>query len=300
MTSPTARLPEPDLSALEGRTIVVTGANSGIGRIAARSLAAAGARVILAVRTPQKGLDAAATMTGDVEVRTLDLADLASIRSFADELSEPIDVLINNAGLMIPPLGRTADGFELQFGTNHLGHFALTNLLLPRIRDRVVTLASLGHRLGRIDLGDLNWERRPYRALPAYAQSKLANLLFTAELHRRLAAADSPVRALAAHPGVSSTNLLSRNQKLSPVERLTIRWAQPEEDGAQPTLLAASADLPGNSYIGPGEFMGWRGAPTPASRSRRARDAQVARRLWVASEELTGESFPQDAMAPSS
>lgn len=298
MTPMTARLPDLDLSALDGRTAVVTGANSGIGRIAARDLAAAGAHVILAVRTPWKGLDAAATMPGDVEVRTLDLADLASVRAFCDLLSEPVDLLINNAGLMVPPLGRTADGFELQFGTNHLGHFALTNLLLPRIQDRVVTLASLGHRLGRIDFEDLNWQRRRYRALPAYAQSKLANLLFTAELQRRLTAAGSPVRALAAHPGISSTNLLSRDQKLSLAAKLSIRWAQPEEDGARPTLLAAAADLPGNSYIGPSGFMEWNGAPTTAHRSRRARDAEAARRLWAASERLTGVSFPQLAMAP--
>ena len=193
---------------MTGRTVVVTGANSGIGRAAARALAADGARVVLAVRDPTKGCAAAATMTGDVSVRQLDLADLASVRAFAEDVTETIDVLINNAGLMLPPFGRTTDGFELQFGTNHLGHFALTNLLLPRIRGRVVTVSSNGHRAGTLDFDDLNWERRPYRAFPAYAQSKLANLLFTAELHRRLTEAGSPVLATAAHPGMAATNLL--------------------------------------------------------------------------------------------
>ena len=192
----------PDLT---GHTAVVTGANSGIGRAAAQALAARGARVVLAVRNLDKGREAAAGMTGHVEVRQLDLADLASVRAFAEDVTEPVDLLINNAGVMIPPLTRTADGFELQFGTNHLGHFALTNLLLPRVRGRVVTVSSTGHRAGAIDFDDLNWERRPYRAMPAYAQSKLANLLFTAELQRRLTELGSPVLATAAHPGISAT-----------------------------------------------------------------------------------------------
>src|ERR1044071_8913033 len=168
-----------DFPSLTGRTFVVTGANSGIGRAAARVLAAKGARVVLAVRDTAKGAEAAATMTGEVEVRQLDLADLASVREFADDFTEPIDVLIKNAGVMVPPLTRTADGFELQFGTNHLGHFALTALLLPRVTDRVVTVSSSGHRIGAINVDDLNWERRTYRAMSAYGQSKLANLLFT-------------------------------------------------------------------------------------------------------------------------
>ncbi|RBQ18310.1 oxidoreductase [Spongiactinospora rosea] len=202
MTTFAAQLP-----AMTGRTVIVTGANSGIGRAAARALATTGARVVLAVRDLAKGRAAATAMTGEVVVRRLDLADLSSVRAFAGETTEPIDVLINNAGLSVPPPGRTADGFELQFGTNHLGHFALTNLLLPRIRGRVVTVASDSHWLGAIDLADLNWERRRYRALAGYAQSKLANLLFTTELHRRLTEIGSPVLATAAHPGIVVTNL---------------------------------------------------------------------------------------------
>src|SRR6266436_4040638 len=178
----------PDMT---GRTVIVTGANSGIGRAAARALAAAGAHVVLAVRNPGKGRAAAAVMPDLTEVRELDLASLNSVRAFASGWQDEIDLLINNAGVMVPPLTRTADGFELQFGTNHLGHFALTNLLLEHVTGRVVTVSSTGHRFGNIDFVDLNWERKPYRAWRAYGQSKLANLLFTSELQLRLTAAGS-------------------------------------------------------------------------------------------------------------
>ncbi|MFB6394799.1 oxidoreductase [Polymorphospora lycopeni] len=285
------------IPALAGRTIVVTGANSGIGRAAAGMLAAKGAHVVLAVRDLAKGRAAAATMTGDVDVRRLDLADLASVREFAERSAEPIDVLINNAGLMIPPLGRTTDGFELQFGTNHLGHFALTNLLLPRIRDRVVTVSSTGHRTGAIDFDDLNWKRRAYRAFPAYAQSKLANLLFTLELQHRLTEAGSPVIATAAHPGLAATNLLGHlDSGQSPLRRLRTTLigllAQSEEAGALPVVYAAVADVPAGSYAGPGGFLQGRGAPKLVGQSRAARDNAVAHRLWTVSEELTGVTFP--------
>jgi NAD(P)-dependent dehydrogenase (short-subunit alcohol dehydrogenase family) len=281
---------------MTGRTVIVTGANSGIGRATARALAARGARVVLAVRDLAKGREAAATMPGDPEIRRLDLADLGSVRAFADGFDEPVDLLINNAGLMIPPLGRTADGFELQFGTNHLGHFALTNLLLPRIRQRVVTVSSSAHRAGSIDLADLNWQRRPYRAMAAYGQSKLANLLFTAELHRRLTEVGSPVRATAAHPGMAATNLLrARGERplIEAVQRRMVRlFAQREEDGALPTLYAAVADVPGDSYAGPSGLFEGRGAPKLVGRSASARDGDLARRLWTVSEQLTGVAFP--------
>ena len=171
---------------MTGRTVIVTGANSGIGRAAAKALAAKGARVVLAVRNTDKGHAAAAQMTGTTEVRRLDLASLDSISEFAAGWDGEIDLLINNAGIMIPPKSLTADGFELQFGTNHLGHFALTNLLLGHVTGRVVTVSSSAHRFGAIDFDDLQWERRPYKAWRAYGQSKLANLLFTAELQRKL------------------------------------------------------------------------------------------------------------------
>jgi NAD(P)-dependent dehydrogenase (short-subunit alcohol dehydrogenase family) len=234
-------------------------------------------------------------MSGTTEVRRLDLASLDSVREFAAGWNEPIDILINNAGIMIPPLSRTADGFELQFGTNHLGHFALTNLLLPHVTGRVVTVASGAHRMGRIDFSDLNWEHRSYRAWRAYGQSKLANLLFTAELQRRLSAAGSEVSANAAHPGYAATNLQFHSGSrfydvISAIGNRVI--AQDDKGGALPTLYAAVADVPGNSYAGPSGFMEGRGAPTLVGRSGAASDMETARRLWDVSEQLTGVSFP--------
>jgi NAD(P)-dependent dehydrogenase (short-subunit alcohol dehydrogenase family) len=280
---------------MTGRTVIITGANSGIGRGAARALSGAGAHVVLAVRDIEKGRSAAANLPGEPEVRRLDLASLASVREFAAAWEGDIDLLINNAGVMIPPLSRTADGFELQFGTNHLGHFALTNLLLDHVTGRVVTVSSAGHRLGSIDFEDLNWERKPYKPWRAYGQSKLANLLFTSELQRRLSAAGSAVLATAAHPGYAATNLQfhSGRRVFDLVSKLANRFlAQDENGGALPTLYAAVADIPGGSFAGPGGFMEQRGAPKLVGRSRAATDADVARRLWVASEELTGVRFP--------
>ena len=279
---------------MSARNVIVTGANSGIGRAAASALAGAGAHVVLAVRDTEKGDAAAAGMPGETEVRQLDLASLASVREFAEGCSGQIDLLINNAGVMAPPLGRTAEGFELQFGTNHLGHFALTNLLLERITGRVVTVSSTAHRIGSIDLEDLNWERRPYRASRAYGQSKLANLLFTSELQRRLTAAGSPVLATAAHPGYAATNLQfhSGSRAMDLLGAVGNRLlAQDERGGALPTLYAAVADVPPNSFAGPGGFMQQRGPAKLVGRSGAAQDAELARRLWEASEELTGVRF---------
>src|ERR1700742_5251597 len=195
MTSWTAA----DLPSFAGRTAIVTGANSGLGEVTARELARVGAQVILAVRNTGKGEAAAREMTGDVEVRQLDLQDLASVRRFADGV-DSVDVLVNNAGIMAVPHAVTADGFESQIGTNHLGHFALTNLLLPKVTERVVTVSSLMHWMGYISLHDLNWTSRPYSAWLAYGQSKLANLLFTSELQQRLPARPPPLRAGGAPP----------------------------------------------------------------------------------------------------
>jgi NAD(P)-dependent dehydrogenase (short-subunit alcohol dehydrogenase family) len=206
MTS--SRWTASDLPDMTDRTVVVTGSNSGIGLVAARELARAGAHVVLAVRDPARGEAAAATISGSTEVRRLDLADLASVRAFADGWDRPLDVLVNNAGVMAVPERRTKDGFELQLGTNHLGHFALTNLLLPHVTDRVVIVASAAHRGARIDFDDLSSERG-YSRFRAYGQSKLANLLFLLELQRRLEDAGSPVGAHAAHPGWAATNLQS-------------------------------------------------------------------------------------------
>ncbi|MGW2684711.1 oxidoreductase [Streptomyces sp. NPDC001414] len=290
-----------DLPDLTGRTAVVTGANSGIGRTAADALARAGAHVVLAVRDPERGRAAAAGLTGSTEVRRLDLANLASVREFAAGWDRPLDLLINNAGVMMLPEQSTADGFEMQFGTNHLGHFALTNLLLPYLTDRVVTLSSGLHRGGdgAIHFADVNLRGR-YSPNRAYAQSKLANLLFTLELQRRLTEAGSPVRALAAHPGYAATNLQSRTA--NPLARLGMRLgnlvvAQDDRAGALPTLYAATQDLPGASYVGPDGMGGMRGAPALAGRSPAASDPVAARRLWTLSEEMTGVTWPLGAGA---
>jgi NAD(P)-dependent dehydrogenase (short-subunit alcohol dehydrogenase family) len=222
------------------------------------------------------------------------------VREFAGSWTGEIDILINNAGVMVPPLSRTVEGFELQFGTNHLGHFALTNLLLERITGRVVTVSSGAHRMGTIDFDDLNWERKPYRAWRAYGQSKLANLLFTSELQRRLSDAGSDVLAMAAHPGYAATNLQFAGGNrlvalLGVVGNRTL--AQDENGGALPTLYAAVADIPGDSFAGPGGFMEQRGPAKLVGRSGAARDREVARRLWDVSEELTGVRFPLAAAA---
>lgn len=285
-----------DLPDLTGKTVIVTGASSGIGLEAARALGASGARVILAVRNQEKGTRVAASLPGLTEVRPLDLASLDSVRAFASDWDGPIDILINNAGVMIPPLTRTADGFELQFGTNHLGHFALTLLLLPSVTSRVVTVASNAHQFASIDFDDLNWERKRYRRWRAYSQSKLANLLFTAELQRRLTEAGSPVRSLAAHPGLAATNLLAQsgNRMWDALMELSSRtMAQDAAGGALPTLYAATVSLPGNTYVGPTKLGGARGAPAPCSRSKAALDPEAAARLWTVSEQLTGVTAPE-------
>ncbi len=305
----------PDLT---GQTVIVTGASSGIGRATAAAFASAGARVVLAVRDPAKGQAVAEALadaragptvgptTGPTvgvfdrrpEVRELDLARLDSVRAFAAAWAGPIDLLINNAGVMVPPLTRTADGFELQLGTNHLGHFALTNLLLPQITGRVVTVSSSAYRLGRIDFADLNWERRRYRRWRAYGQSKLANLLFTTELQRRLTETGSPVLATAAHPGYANTSLglHSGTRFLGFFLYLGNRYlAQDAVAGALPTLYAAVADIGGDSFAGPRGLGGSRGEPALVHRSAASRDRDTARRLWAASEQLTGVGFPTPA-----
>jgi NAD(P)-dependent dehydrogenase (short-subunit alcohol dehydrogenase family) len=281
-----------DLPAFSGRTVIVTGANSGLGLVTARELARVGAKTILAVRNTAKGDDAAATITGDVEVRKLDLQDLASVRAFADGV-DGADVLINNAGIMAVPYAQTADGFESQIGTNHLGHFALTNLLLPKITDRVVTVSSMMHLLGYISLKDLNWKSRPYLGWPAYGQSKLANLLFTSELQRRLDAAGSRLKAHAAHPGYSATNLQGQtgNRMGTRIWDAGNRFFATSADfGARQTLYAASQDLPGNTFVGPKFTMRGPTGPTPF-RSPLARDAKKATALWELSEQLTDTKF---------
>jgi NAD(P)-dependent dehydrogenase (short-subunit alcohol dehydrogenase family) len=286
-----------------GRTAVVTGANSGLGLVTARELARAGARVVMACRNLEKGDSAvrqveARVPGGRIELEALDLASLHSVRAFAERVRsghDGIDLLINNAGVMATPRGRTADGFELQLGTNHLGHFALTGLLIGELegRDdaRVVTLSSGAHRMGRIAFDNLSGDRRYFR-WRAYSQSKLANLLFALELDRRLRAAGSTVKSLAAHPGYAATNLQSTGPPLLdtllmiPANKLI---AQSDEMGALPMLYAATEPgLEGGLFIGPDGFAAQRGHPRTERPSAAARDEQAARRLWEVSEQLTG------------
>lgn len=284
-----------DIGSQSGRTVIITGATSGIGRAAAQVLADHGARVVIAARNQAKAAETVREIGGATEARLLDLANLDSVRAFAAGWHDPVDILINNAGVMAVPLSRTAQGFELQLGINHLGPFALTNLLLPKITDRVVCISSSVHRVGELDFTDLNWERRRYRQWPAYAQSKLANLLFVLELQRRLAAAGSPVRAVAAHPGLARTNLQGQSGNAW-ADRATLMFTkvmgQSPRQGAWPTLYAATADLPGASYVGPSGVGEVRGRPRLVGRSPEASDPELAQRLWTASEELTGVRFP--------
>ncbi|WP_280234825.1 oxidoreductase [Nocardia cyriacigeorgica] len=281
-----------DIPDQHGRTFIVTGANSGLGAVAARALGGAGARVVLACRDVRKGQAVADEIGAQAEVRRLDLADLSSVREFAASIDR-VDVLINNAGVMGVPYGRTADGFERQIGTNHLGHFALTGLLLGRIADRVVTVSSDLHTIGVIDLDDLNWQHRRYRRWQAYGQAKLANLMFAYELQRRLTAAGWSTLSLAAHPGYASTELQSHTESIQDaVMSLGNRlFAQSAEMGALPELYAATADVEPGAYYGPTGWRGMRGHPGRAGSSKRSKDAETARGLWELSERLTGVTY---------
>ncbi|MFD7920441.1 oxidoreductase [Streptomyces sp. NPDC059740] len=296
----------PDLS---GRVAVVTGANGGLGHVTARELARRGALVVMACRNPDRGRAALEQLTGEVpgaevELRELDLADLTSVRAFAGELGDlgggRLDLLVNNAGVMALPRLRTADGFEMQFGTNHLGHFALTGLLLPRLLatpgSRVVTLSSGFHAMADVRLDDLNSERS-YRRWVAYARSKSANLLFTHELARRLDEVGADVVAAAAHPGYADTGLQTAGVRMegrSGAERV-VQWgnrlfAQSAESGALPTLCAATApNMRPDSFVGPRGGM-W-GAPARSFRASWTLNDDTARKLWEASEELTGVRY---------
>jgi NAD(P)-dependent dehydrogenase (short-subunit alcohol dehydrogenase family) len=288
-----------DIPDLSGKTAVVTGANSGLGYQTSAALAGHGAHVVLACRDEGRGNQAIEQLRAEapdasVELALLDLADLASVRKFAEAYAgerDHLDILVNNAGVMaLDQRRQTADGFEMQFGTNHLGHFALTGLLLPRLQarpgGRVVNVTSFGHKVGRMDFDDLQWERS-YRKWLAYGRSKLANLLFTFEFDRRARAAGSSVVAAVAHPGYANTNLQSGT---------SFAWsnfmAQSAADGALPQLYAATApDVQSGEFFGPSGFMEQRGAPKRVKAAKKGYDTDSARRLWEVSEELTGVTY---------
>jgi NAD(P)-dependent dehydrogenase (short-subunit alcohol dehydrogenase family) len=294
-----------DIPSLAGQTAVVTGPSvGGIGYFTALELARAGARVVLAGRSPDKLAQAEAALLADapeaaLERVVLDLADLSSVRAGAAAIAElgPVDLLVNNAGVMATPRRRTVDGLELQLATNHLGPFLLTGLLLPSLtesgRGRVVTVSSLGHRLAR--RAPLR-PPRVYSGWLVYTETKLANLLFTYELDRRLRAARTPVTALAAHPGLASSHLISNGDGLRVLSQLAERAypliAQPPAAGAWPTLMAATAGLPGGTYVGPGGRFETSGPPREVSSSRLSHDLAAAQALWTLSEETTGLSYP--------
>lgn len=277
-----------------GRTFVVTGANGGLGEITTRVLATKGATVVMACRNTEKAKAVADTIDGNVRVAALDLADLDSVRDFAAQQAE-FDVLINNAGLMNIPFSRTRDGFETQFGVNHLGHFALTGLLLDKIGDRVVTLSSIAHRqTPKLWIDDLNYQRRRYQRNLAYAQSKLANLMFARELQRRLTEAGSPKKSYAVHPGVSGTDLFTKTETaLDLVAKQGARLVgHPPGQAAHSTLYAATMpDADPQIYWGPTRLMQTRGPVRPSPSSRLSRDQTLWRRLWEESEKMTGVTF---------
>jgi NAD(P)-dependent dehydrogenase (short-subunit alcohol dehydrogenase family) len=290
-----------DLPDLTGRRVLVTGANSGIGFHASRALADHGAEVVLGCRNLDSGREAAVKMPGITTVEELDLASQKSIQSFVDRFEGPLDVLVNNAGVMTPPSYRESqEGHELQFGTNHLGHFALTGLLLPFLLStespRVVTIASIAHHRGDESVLEGN-PAASYDPNKAYGNSKLANLLFAHELHRRATRAGSRLTSVACHPGVSATNLVGSPDGMG-ANAIVRRSAwlfmpllfQSSTSGANPTLYAATYAEP-DSYVGPTRLMESRGRLGEARQSRHARDAELARRLWEISEQRTGVSF---------
>lgn len=279
-----------DLRDQSGRVVVITGASSGIGLVTANKLIEKGATLIAAVRNVAK---ARAVLNPKAQIQELDLADLDSVKRFANNLNRSIDVLVNNAGVMAIPLSRTAQGFEMQIGTNHFGHFALTGLLLDKIQDRVITVSSTAHKMGRMRFADINWNKT-YKPWLAYGQSKLANLLFTAELDKRLSDSGSKVKAIAVHPGYSNTALQGKSEKKTQdfFMKLANKYlAQSDLQGAWPTLYAISEDIPGNSFVGPDGFAEIKGYPKLVGRTKAAQNMKDANTLWEISEKLTGIKY---------
>jgi len=290
-----------NISDQKGRVVIVTGSSSGIGFEAARVLAEKNAKVIVAVRNLEKGNTAADKIrdqypNADLKVMELDLADLNSVRRFAAEFKENydrLDLLINNAGVMMPPYTKTTDGFELQFGTNHMGHFALTGLLLDLViatkDSRIVNISSSAHHFGDIDLEDLNWEKRKYKKARAYGDSKIANIYFTYELQKRLEQAGQNTLVTAAHPGWTATELQRHAGLLSFLNNF---FSQGIDMGALPTLYAAlGEDVKGSDYYGPSGWREMKGYPKKVASNERSHDQEIANKLWDISEELTGVKY---------
>lgn len=297
MWQPSAMRPWTQVPPQSGRRFVITGSNGGLGLETARILGSRGAEIVMACRSVEKGEAAARSVPGHdkgrVQVRQVDVSDLASVRAFVAGLTgegRPVDVLINNAGVLGVPYALSAEGVEMHFATNYLGHFALTQGMLPLLTDRVVVISSREHRSGEIDLDDLAWERRPYRPFAAYGASKLADLLFMRELDRRLQAEGSPLRSVGAHPGASATSITSGSG--NPVVTAIGHYGQrlvgmPAWRGALCSVYAATMDVPGGTYIGPHgltELWGW---PAPARMSPKAGDDVLAAALWEKSVDLS-------------
>ncbi|MFB7247314.1 SDR family NAD(P)-dependent oxidoreductase [Streptomyces populi] len=285
-----------DLPDLTGRTALITGAGRGLGLITARELARAGARVVLGVRDAGKTRGAVAGLPGTFDVRTLDVSDLSSVRAFAGSWSGRLDILINNAGVMDIPARRTADGLDVQTATNYTGPFLLTNLLLEHVTARVVHVTSQLHRQGKIDLADLDWRTRRYNGMGAYGASKLAVVLFSLELQRRLTATGSPVRSVLASPGIARTALASHS-RANVINRFAFLTNDPER-GALSVLYAAVQDVPGNAYVGPDGLGGLRGYPAVRRQGKAGLDEAMARRLWEATADLVNTEARRRDAAP--
>ena len=282
----------PDLT---GRTVLVTGAGSGLGLITARELGRVGAHVVLGVRDLPKARQAITGLPGDFDLRRLDVADLACVRDFARAWTGDLDILINNAGVMDIPSARTTDGLDVQTATNYTGPFVLTNLLLPHVTDRVVSVTSQLHRQSTLDIADFDWRSREYHRMKAYRDSKLAVVLFSLELQRRLTAAGRSVRSVLAHPGIATTSLAAHSSA-NVINRFSFLLNDPER-GALPTLYAATQDVPGNAYVGPDGFGSIKGYPTVRKPGRAGLDASKAADLWHATAMLTGVAGSEAAPA---
>jgi NAD(P)-dependent dehydrogenase (short-subunit alcohol dehydrogenase family) len=287
----------PDQS---GKLVIITGANSGIGFEAAKELALKGADVVLAVRNQEKGNQAKAEILKEhdqakVSVSLLDLSSLSSVKAFSENYLKThtrLDLLINNAGIMVPPYGKTEDGFESQMGTNHFGHFALTAQLFPLLKStkgsRIVNVSSNAHKMGKLNFDDLHWEKRKYISWSAYGDSKIANLYFTYELDRKIKAAGVDVMVTAAHPGLTSSNLA----KGAGIRFFNAIFAQSGAMGALPTLMAATEPAAkSGDYFGPSRVSEWRGYPKKVISNKLSQDGDIAQKLWTTSEELTGVTF---------